>query len=149
MSMQRQGREGRAHTEGYVIMPHDHPHRGQPLQGKRGRPRKPLPGPDPTHKTGTISQTPREPRVNGVNGDDERGALARLTVVPITPRLLDLSAAAAYLGLSVWTVRDLEGTGTLARVRIPMPNNGELRKLLFDRTDLDELIERWKDGPCR
>ncbi len=124
-------------------MPHDQPHRDHPLQGKRGRPRKPLPGPDPTHKTGTVGQQPR------MNRGDNGGALARATVVPITPRLLDLSAAAAYLAVSTWTVRDLEATGTVARVRIPMPNDGELRKLLFDRTDLDELIEAWKDRPCR
>ena len=130
-------------------MPHDQSHRDPRLRGNRGRPRKPLPGPDPGHNPGTISQTPREPRVNGANGGDERGALARQTVVPVAPRLLDLSATAAYLGVSEWTVRDLEAVGTVARVRIPMPNNGELRKLLFDRTDLDELIERWKDGPCR
>ena len=113
------------------------------MKGKPGRPRKMLPGPDFRHTVGTAGQQPRMGR--GDNG----GATATRTVVPITPRLLDLSAAGAYLGLSPWTVRSLEGTGTLARVRIPMPNNGELRKLLFDRTDLDELIERWKDGPCR
>jgi hypothetical protein len=63
----------------------------------------------------------------------------------IAPRLLDLHGAAGYLGLSTWTVRDLEQSGILARVRIPLPNTGELRKLLFDRTDLDQLIERWKE----
>ena len=124
-------------------MPHDQTHRDHPLQGKRGRPRKPLPGPDNGHTAGTAAPNPR------VNSGDERGAVARRTVAPVVPRLLDLSAAAAYLGVSSWTVRDLEATGTVARVRIPMPNNGELRKLLFDRTDLDHLIETWKDNPCR
>ena len=42
-------------------------------------------------------------------------------------------------------MRDLEAAGTLGRVRVPLPNHGELRKLLFDRVDLDHLIERWKD----
>jgi hypothetical protein len=60
-------------------------------------------------------------------------------------RLLDLNTAAAYLGLSPWTLRDLEARGVLPRVRVPLPNGGELRKLLFDRADLDRLIERWKD----
>jgi len=56
--------------------------------------------------------------------------------------LLDLAAAAAaYLGVSSWTVRDLETVGVLARVRIPLPGGGELRKLLFDRSDLDRLVE--------
>jgi hypothetical protein len=57
--------------------------------------------------------------------------------------LLDLPTTASYLGLSPWTVRDLEAAGVLARVRVPMPR-GELRKLLFDRADLDDLITRWK-----
>jgi hypothetical protein len=33
----------------------------------------------------------------------------------------------------------------LKRVRIPIANGGELRKLLFDRDDLDRLIVTWKD----
>lgn len=75
----------------------------------------------------------------------------RVETAPLTiePRLLDLEAAALYLGVSSWTVRDLEAAGTLRRVRVPLPNGGELRKLLFDRQDLDLLIERWKDGGGR
>jgi hypothetical protein len=66
------------------------------------------------------------------------------------PRLLNLEAAAAYLGVSPWTVRDLDGAGVLPRVRVPLPHGGELRRLLFDREDLDRLIEAWKDaGPSR
>jgi len=61
-----------------------------------------------------------------------------------TQRLLDLRSAAAYLGLSVYTVRELEWKGALPRVRIPLPNGGEVRKLLFDQRDLDRLIESWK-----
>jgi hypothetical protein len=49
--------------------------------------------------------------------------------------------------VSVWTVRDLETAGMLPRVRIPLPNGGELRKLLFDRADLDRLVETWKERP--
>jgi hypothetical protein len=60
-------------------------------------------------------------------------------------RLLDLEAGAAYLSCSAWTIRYLEAEGVLARVRIPLPGGGELRKLLFDRADLDRLIETWKD----
>lgn len=43
-------------------------------------------------------------------------------------------------------MRDLDAAGVLRRVRVPLPNGGELRKLLFDRTDLDRLIEAWKDA---
>lgn len=60
------------------------------------------------------------------------------------PRLLTLSEAAIYLGMSVWTVRALEANGTLRRVRVPLPNGSELRKLLFDRADLDRAVEGWK-----
>jgi hypothetical protein len=63
--------------------------------------------------------------------------------VPVAPRLLDLGGAAAYLAVSPWTVRDLEAAGTLKRVRVPT-GGGELRKLLFDRADLDRLVEAWK-----
>ncbi len=59
-------------------------------------------------------------------------------------RLLDLEQAARYLGVSSWTVRDLEASGVIPRVAIPLPNGRQLRKLLFDRTDLDRLIESWK-----
>jgi hypothetical protein len=73
------------------------------------------------------------------------GTAVQYTVVPIGPRLLDLRAASSYLGVSEWTVRDLEAAGTVPRIRIPLPHAGELRKLLFDRADLDRLIEAWKD----
>jgi len=68
-----------------------------------------------------------------------------LTVAAVPPRLLDLEATAAYLGVSPWTVRDLEAAGVLQRVRVPLANQGELRKLLFDREDLDNLVSLWKD----
>ncbi len=102
------------------------------LMRKPGRPRK--------VESGHVPGTP--PAEGGVNGGSQGGALA---VRAIVPRLLSLDATAAYLGLSPWTVRDLEAAGVLPRVRIPLPNNGELRKLLFDREDLDRLIEGWKE----
>jgi excisionase family DNA binding protein len=55
-------------------------------------------------------------------------------------RLLALPDAAAYLGLSPWTVRELQWKGKLPRVDLG-------RKLLFDRADLDALIERQKERP--
>jgi len=63
----------------------------------------------------------------------------------VATRLLDLAGTAAYLCISTWTVRDLEAADILVRVRVPLTNNGELRKILFDRNDLDALIEKWKD----
>ena len=60
---------------------------------------------------------------------------------PAAPRrLLPLPEAAAYLGVSPWTVRELQWSGKLPRVDLG-------RKLLFDRADLDALIERQKERP--
>lgn len=74
------------------------------------------------------------------------GRQAQVVVGSITPRLLDLKAAAAYLAVSSWTVRDLEASGILRRVNIPLSAQKDLRKLLFDRQDLDRLVEAWKAG---
>jgi hypothetical protein len=63
-----------------------------------------------------------------------------------TTRLLDLGGAATYLSVSPWTVRDLDAAGVLPRVRVPLPGGRDLRKLLFNRADLDVLIDAWKDG---
>jgi hypothetical protein len=68
-------------------------------------------------------------------------------VSPLHPRLLNLHAAAAYLGLRERKLRELARSGILPRVRIPLPHDGEVRKLLFDRADLDRLIEAWKERP--
>jgi len=63
-------------------------------------------------------------------------------------RLLDLESTAAYLSISPWTVRDLEAAGVLPRVCVPLPGGRGLRKLLFDKADIDRLIEAWKDRPA-
>ena len=90
------------------------------------------------------SQTDRhEKRQGRMDGTTGRAAPADRAM---TPRLFDLAQAATYLGLSPWTVRELEAKGVLPRVRVPLPDGGELRKLLFDKDDLDRLIEAWKDS---
>lgn len=113
-------------------------------RGKPGRPRKGDLGiygkQDHGHSLGTVTQETQS------RSGRQDSTEVQTTVVPLSPRLLDLPTAAAYLGLSPWTVRDLEAAGSLPRVRIPLPHDGELRKLLFDRADLDRLIEGWKDG---
>src|SRR5262245_55515897 len=117
---------------------------GGRFPGRPGRPRKSRPeangAGDSGHNTGIAAGGAR---INGGSGDR---ALALRASVPCPPRLLDLAATASYLGVSGWTVRDLEAAGTLRRVRIPLAGQGEVRKLLFDRHDLDRLIEAWKDG---
>lgn len=87
---------------------------------------------------------PRKRTDPPTGGSRNGGAVPHLTVSPVPPRLLNLDGTAAYLGVSPWTVRDLEAAGTLRRVRVPLPT-GELRKLLFDREDLDHLVTLWKD----
>ena len=89
------------------------------------------------------SQTDRyEKRQGRMDGTTGRAAPADSGM---TPRLFDLEQAATYRGLSPWTVRGLEAKGVLPRVRVPLPGGGELRKVLFDRADLDRLIEGWND----
>jgi hypothetical protein len=80
--------------------------------------------------------------LNGEERDDPERSAPRLQ--PLAPRLLDLVQTAQYLGVSAWTVRDLEANGTLKRVSIPLAGGRELRKLLFDRGDLDRLVDAWK-----
>ncbi len=101
--------------------------------GKPGRPRKA--GSAGASQASAPAQRPDVPR----------GSAA--TVPEMCPsRLLDLPSTATYLAVSPWTVRDLEAAGVLRRVRIPLPNGGEVRRLLFDKSDLDALIQGWKDG---
>jgi hypothetical protein len=109
---------------------------GRPRTGDHGIFGKPENG----HSVGTATVKPR------IQSGANDGTAANLTVAPVSPRLFDLHVSAGYLGLSEWTVRTLEQQGILKRVRIPLPNNGEVRKLLFDKVDLDRLVDSWKDG---
>ena len=105
------------------------------------RARRPPVSPRKTgHAAGTSVQQAAD------NAGARTGPPASLTVAPVPPRLLDLDGTAAYLGVSPWTVPNLEAADALRRVRIPLPNGGELRKLLIDREDLDRLIAGWKDA---
>ena len=71
--------------------------------------------------------------------------------VLITPRLLNLEQAAAYLGgVSAWTVRSWVRDGFLAPVKMPAVRQSDdrgrrqgenNRRLLFDRQDLDAFID--------
>lgn len=80
--------------------------------------------------------------------------LAPRPVVTLTPRLLDIEAAAAYLGgVSTWTLRSWMADGLLQPVKLPGVKPSEFnrskgrqqketnRRLLFDRLDLDAFIE--------
>ena len=64
------------------------------------------------------------------------------------PRVLDLRAGAKYLGISYWSLRDLVLGGHVPAVRLPCPRVGNgriMRRLLVDRRDLDDLIERSRE----
>lgn len=65
--------------------------------------------------------------------------------VVLPPRLLDVAGAARYLSISPSRLRTLVWSGMLRRVRVPLPNGGEMRKILLDMRDLDVLVERWKE----
>lgn len=124
-----------------------------PVPGsRRGKPGRPRTGDagiygkrESGHKVGTISALPQEHQARRSDSGARIGTEVQITSAPLVPRLLDLHVSASYLGLSEWTVRTLEQQGILKRVRVPLPNHGELRKLLFDRADLDRLIDAWKE----
>ena len=63
---------------------------------------------------------------------------ARDTITTPT-RLLTLKQAASELGVSVWTLRDLIGSGKLRAVQPP-----GIRRIWLDRRDLERAIEAWK-----
>jgi excisionase family DNA binding protein len=59
------------------------------------------------------------------------------------PRLLGVTETARYLGISRRTAYELYAAGELRRVRLSLGNQ-DVGRLLFDRHDLDTLIERGK-----
>jgi excisionase family DNA binding protein len=77
-----------------------------------------------------------------MNSEPNTGTMAHEATVP---RVLDLLGAARYLSVSPLTIKAMDAAWLLPRVRLPLPNQGELRKLLFDRADLDAAIEAWKE----
>lgn len=65
-------------------------------------------------------------------------------------RLHDVHSAAAYLHVSVWTIRDYVARGILPTVQLPALETREgiparmqpLRRVLIDRSALDHLIDK-------
>jgi hypothetical protein len=63
-------------------------------------------------------------------------------------RVLNLSKAAEYLGVSYWTMRDLVQAGIIATVKIPSVRAGDgrpIRRILVDIRDLDAFISGNKE----
>jgi excisionase family DNA binding protein len=85
------------------------------------------------HTAGTV---PRQPGDTVGDSNGARDCSSR--------RLLSVYEAADHLGVSHWTVRDMLHAGTLKPVRLPLGAGRELRRILVDRRDLDDLIERSK-----
>jgi len=71
----------------------------------------------------------------------------------VSPRLLDVSGAASYLGCSRDTIRRLIDAGHVSIVRLPAARQrhgtrgvqGVNRLLLIDRVELDELVPKWRE----
>ncbi len=62
-------------------------------------------------------------------------------VPAIAPRLLTPGGAAIYLGVSAWTIRELEARGMIRRTHLDLGKGEELRRVLYDVRDLDRYIE--------
>jgi excisionase family DNA binding protein len=90
------------------------------------------------HTASTLPLQPRSPKGARRSAPDTRSA-AGTAPGPPDRRLCGLHEAAAYLAVSPWTLRELVWAGQLRRVRLP-----RVRRLLFDRRDLDALIDTSK-----
>ena len=60
--------------------------------------------------------------------------------------ILSIKEAAKYLDLSYWTLRKLVWSGALPMVWLPNKSGGLCRRILIDRQDLDNLIEKSKES---
>ena len=85
------------------------------------------------------------PHQTGMNTGPKPSALARGAVTPIHPRLLSEKNSATYLDISVDSLRVMVDAGRLRRVQLPGEDGKELRRRLFDRNDLDKLVDQCKD----
>lgn len=61
-------------------------------------------------------------------------------------RLLGVRAVAVYLGIGVRKVHDLRAAGHLRPVKLPLASGDDLRRLLFDKMDVDAFINLNKAG---
>jgi hypothetical protein len=89
-------------------------------------------------KPGRPHTRPERPPVTGVQAT---------AVVSVPRRLFDRQGSADYLSISLDVVDHLDAAGVLRRVRLPNGSGGDLKRVLYDRADLDALIERAKDTP--
>jgi excisionase family DNA binding protein len=109
-----------------------------PLAAAAARLRGPSPSRQPSRPGPAKGHQPRQ------KAQDSPIPLSRQPRTPdresnVLPRLLGIDQAAAYLGLSTWTLRDMVTGGELRPVRL-LAAGREVRRLLFDRVDLDRMI---------
>jgi excisionase family DNA binding protein len=62
----------------------------------------------------------------------------------MTPRLISLREAAAYLGVKHPTLYALAVRGEIAFVEFPSSGGKRRGRILFDVADLDAAIARWR-----
>ena len=92
---------------------------------------------------GKPGRPPSANRAPGDSGQDSQFGQPSLA----ERRLLDVAMAAAYLGdLGEDTVRELDARGVLTPARVKIPGRGgqPIRKVLFDRLELDRLVSGWR-----
>ncbi len=123
--------------------------------GRPGRPRKHAApaltatnGAPPTALETPAAGTARahplaQTRINsGGNGGAPVQESGRPSPSMLSPRLLTLPMASAYLSLARTTLLDLEAAGALRRARVVVRGR-EIRKRLYDRAALDRLADGW------
>jgi hypothetical protein len=117
-----------------------------PLADASRRLRKPPGRPRKLVISGTGNSGPVAPQASAPQAEPLAMRGFARPVAEVWPRLLGLAQAAAYVGLSPWTIRDYLAAGILKRVELPSATHGTTRRVLLDRADLDQLVEQSKDG---
>lgn len=75
----------------------------------------------------------------------------KAAVPSVEPLLLNEHQAAALLGISFWSCRELTASGALPLVALPCPLNPRrrMRRKLIDRRDVEAFITKHKQGGTR
>ena len=105
------------------------------LRGRPGRPRK-----TPCGDSSGDSREPRRMEVREMAAHPAARTQDSPSCAPPGPRLLTRQQAADYLNLSSDMLDRLTQQGELPRVQFALGNRN-VRKVLYDRADLDRLVE--------
>jgi excisionase family DNA binding protein len=107
----------------------------QRLRGRPGRPRTKPHGDNPGD-----NREPQWRQVREMPGRPPVRTQDSQSCAPPGPRLLTRQQAAEYLNLSLDMIDRLTQQGELPRVQLALGNRN-VRKVLYDRADLDRLVE--------